>query len=52
MSYNVLFASDADGSAGRTCSRMDVRYQLVREDGKLVIDSASPTSAAVSCENA
>jgi hypothetical protein len=50
MSYNVLFASDEDGAEGRTCSRMDVRYQLVREKGKLVIDSAGPAAPTVSCE--
>ncbi|MFF0342162.1 trypsin-like peptidase domain-containing protein [Kribbella sp. NPDC004875] len=50
MSYNVLFASNEDGSGGRSCSRMDVRYQLVREGGKLVMDSATAASAAVSCE--
>ncbi len=40
MSLIALFASTAHQASGQTCNRLDTRYRLVRENGRLVIDSA------------
>ncbi|NIK57940.1 trypsin-like peptidase domain-containing protein [Kribbella shirazensis] len=50
VSFNVLFAPTAQGAAGRNCNRLDLRYQLVRENGKLVIEKATQMSDPVSCD--
>lgn len=50
MSYNVLFAPTAKGAGGQNCNRLDVRFQLVRVDGKLLIDRTVPMATPVSCD--
>ncbi|WP_329001567.1 serine protease [Kribbella sp. NBC_00709] len=51
MSYNILFAPTATGADGHNCNRLDVRFQLVRANGKLVIDRTVPMALPVSCDS-
>ncbi|MDX3002366.1 serine protease [Kribbella solani] len=51
LAYNVLFSPTAAGASGRTCNRLDVRYKLVRADGKLVIDEARQMTDPVACDS-
>ncbi|TDO52656.1 trypsin-like peptidase [Kribbella sp. VKM Ac-2527] len=41
MKFVVLFSQDNPGARGQTCSRLDIRYHLVREEGRLRIDNAT-----------
>ena len=41
MTFVVLFSPDNTGSQGKSCSRLDIRYHLVREEGRLRIDGAT-----------
>ncbi|GAA1570448.1 hypothetical protein GCM10009742_11060 [Kribbella karoonensis] len=50
LSFNVLFAPTAKGAEGGSCNRLDIRYKLARERGKLVIDEAKAMKAPVSCD--
>jgi hypothetical protein len=50
IAYNVLFSPTATGAAGRNCDRLDIRFQLVRTDGKLLIDRVSSMRPKVSCD--
>ncbi|MER7248958.1 serine protease [Kribbella sp. NPDC000426] len=50
MSYDILFAPTATGAGGQNCNRLDVRFQLVRVGGKLLIDRTVPMADAVSCD--
>jgi hypothetical protein len=51
MTYNALFSPTASGAGGNTCNHLDVRYRLVREAGKLVIDQATAMGAPVGCDS-
>ncbi|RZU03424.1 trypsin-like peptidase [Kribbella rubisoli] len=51
MSYDILFAPTATGAGGQNCNRLDVRFQLVRVGGKLLIDRTVPMATAVSCDS-
>ena len=51
VSLNVLFSPIATGASGQTCNRLDYRYELVRQGGKLVIDRAVPMSKSQACES-
>jgi S1-C subfamily serine protease len=50
MSYDILFAPTATGAGGQNCNRLDVRFQLVRVNGKLLIDRTVPMATPVSCD--
>ncbi len=50
MTFTVLFSPNAKGSGGRPCNRLDLRYRLIRESGKLVIDQATSMVPAQSCD--
>lgn len=50
MTFTALFSPNAKGSGGRPCNRLDLRYRLIRESGKLVIDQASSMVPAQSCD--
>jgi hypothetical protein len=50
VSYNILFAPTATGADGQNCNRLDVRFQLVRVSGKLLIDRTVPMTSPVSCD--
>jgi hypothetical protein len=50
MSYDILFAPTATGAGGQNCNRLDVRFQLVRVNGKLLIDRTVPMTTPVSCD--
>lgn len=50
MTFNALFSPTARGADGRNCNRLDYRYRLVREGGKLVIDTATTMTPALSCD--
>jgi hypothetical protein len=50
MTFTVLFSPNAKGSGGRPCNRLDLRYRLIRERGKLVIDQATSMVPAQSCD--
>ncbi|MFI5697948.1 serine protease [Kribbella sp. NPDC051586] len=50
MSYDILFAPTATGADGQNCNRLDVRFQLVRVNGKLLIDRTVPMATPVSCD--
>jgi hypothetical protein len=52
LSFNALFSPTASGAEGRNCNRLDYRYHLVREAGKLTIDEAkSMTNPPTSCDS-
>jgi trypsin-like peptidase len=40
VTYSVLFSPNSVGALGQTCNRLDNRYQLVREKGRLLVDRA------------
>jgi hypothetical protein len=50
MTYSVLFSPNSLGAGGQTCNRLDNRYRLVRENGKLVVDTAAAVQAPRSCD--
>jgi hypothetical protein len=50
MRFTVLFSPKSTGSKGQTCSRLDLRYRLVREQGRLQIDQASSMASDQSCD--
>ncbi|MEU8223413.1 serine protease [Kribbella sp. NPDC048915] len=50
MSSNVLFSPTAQGANGGSCNRLDARYDLIREAGKLVIDGATYVRQPVACD--
>lgn len=51
ITFNALFSPTASGAEGRNCNRLDYRYRLVREGGKLVIDTVKAmTNPPVSCD--
>ncbi|MEI8412398.1 MULTISPECIES: S1 family peptidase [unclassified Kribbella] len=49
--YNALFSPIASGADGQSCNRLDVRYRMVRQGGKLVIDQAKQMADPVSCDS-
>ncbi|MGW6197719.1 S1 family peptidase [Kribbella sp. NPDC055110] len=51
LAYNVLFAPTAKGAAFKNCNRVDIRFDLVRSDGQLVIDRATNATDPVSCDS-
>jgi hypothetical protein len=51
VSLNVLFAPGVKGSGGQSCNRLDYRYEMVRRQGKLVIDRAVKMSDPQPCES-
>lgn len=50
MTYSVLFSPNSNGARGQTCNRPDNRYRLVRENGKLVVDSAAAVQPPRGCD--
>jgi hypothetical protein len=50
MSFTVLFSPKSTGAKGSNCSRLDLRYHLVREQGRLRIDSATSVASNQSCD--
>jgi Trypsin-like peptidase domain len=50
VTFNALFSPVTTGADGRRCNRLDFRYRLVREGGKLVIDTAASMADPQSCE--
>src|SRR3954447_21974046 len=51
MTVNALFSPTAVGADGLNCNRLDYRYRLVREGGKLVIDAAKKMVDNQSCDS-
>ncbi|MEV4265623.1 serine protease [Kribbella sp. NPDC049584] len=51
MSYDILFAPTATGAGGQNCNHLDVRFQLVRVNGNLLIDRTVPMTTPVSCDS-
>jgi hypothetical protein len=52
ITFNALFSPTASGAEGRNCNRLDYRYRLVREGGKLVIETVKAmTDPPVSCDS-
>ncbi|MEU0095210.1 serine protease [Kribbella sp. NPDC006257] len=51
MTFAVLFSSQSAGAKGATCARLDLRYKLVREQGRLRIDVATNVSSNQSCDS-
>jgi hypothetical protein len=49
MTFTVLFSPNATGAKGLSCNRLDLRYRLVRQGGKLVIDQ-TVLMAQASCD--
>lgn len=50
MTYTALFSPNSPGAQGQTCHRLDKRYRLVRENGRLVIDSAPAVQPLRACD--
>jgi hypothetical protein len=50
LTFTVLFSAKSAGANGSTCSRLDLRYKLVREQGRLRIDSATSVASNHSCD--
>ncbi|MEV8378138.1 trypsin-like peptidase domain-containing protein [Kribbella sp. NPDC056861] len=50
MTFTVLFSPNSLGADGKTCNRLDNRYRLVRQNGKLVVDTATAVLAPLSCD--
>jgi hypothetical protein len=50
MSFTVLFSADGQGSRGQTCSRLDIRYFLVRQEGRLRIRTPEAMPGNQSCD--
>ncbi|MEU4195841.1 serine protease [Kribbella sp. NPDC026611] len=51
LTFNALFSPTASGADGRNCNRLDYRYHLIRQAGKLVLDEAkSMTNPPASCD--
>jgi hypothetical protein len=49
MTFTALFSPNATGAKGLSCNRLDLRYRLVRQGGKLVIDQ-TVLMAQASCD--
>ncbi|MEU4395776.1 trypsin-like peptidase domain-containing protein [Kribbella sp. NPDC023855] len=50
MTYTALFSPNSPGAQGQTCHRLDKRYRMVRENGRLVIDSAPAVQPLRACD--
>ncbi|WBQ07560.1 trypsin-like peptidase domain-containing protein [Kribbella sp. CA-293567] len=50
MTFTVLFSPNSTGAQGQTCNRLDNRYRLVRERGKLLVDTATAVQRARGCD--
>ncbi|TDU82399.1 trypsin-like peptidase [Kribbella voronezhensis] len=50
LTFTVLFSPKSAGAKGTTCSRLDLRYKLVREQGRLRIDAATSVASNHSCD--
>jgi hypothetical protein len=50
MSFTVLYSADGQASKGQTCSRLDIRYFLVRQDGRMRIRSPEAMPGNQSCD--
>jgi hypothetical protein len=50
VTYSVLFSPNSVGALGQTCNRLDNRYQLVREKGRLVVDRATAVQDPRPCD--
>jgi hypothetical protein len=50
MTFTVLFSPNANGAGGQTCNRLDLRYRLVREKGRLRLDQGTSVAAPQSCD--
>jgi hypothetical protein len=52
LTFNALFSPTAKGADGRNCNRLDYRYHLRREAGKLTIDSVKAmTNPPAGCDS-
>ncbi|MFC5263427.1 serine protease [Kribbella qitaiheensis] len=51
MTFTVLFSPNSNGAAGQTCNRLDNRYQLVREGGRLRVDLSRQVSEPQNCDS-
>jgi hypothetical protein len=51
MTFAVLFSPQSTGAKGKACARLDLRYRLVREQGRLRIDSAVNVTSNQSCDS-
>jgi hypothetical protein len=50
MTFTALFSSNSRGAQGRTCSRLDNRYRLIRQAGELRLDEAKTVTPAQGCD--
>ncbi|GAA0923459.1 hypothetical protein GCM10009554_01620 [Kribbella koreensis] len=50
VNYSVLFSPNSVGALGQSCNRLDNRYQLVREKGRLLVDRAVAVRAPQPCD--
>jgi hypothetical protein len=50
MSFTVLFSADGVVSKGQTCSRLDIRYFLVRQEGRMRIRTTEAMPGNQSCD--
>jgi hypothetical protein len=50
MTFNALFSPIASGADGRSCTRLDYRYRLIREGGRLVIDNTASIRPPEPCD--
>lgn len=50
MTFTVLFSKNNAGAKGQTCSRLDLRYRMVREQESLRIDKAVGLTQNPSCD--
>jgi len=51
ITFIALFSPNANRADGQTCNRLDLRYRLIRQGGKLVIDQAATMVPAQPCDN-
>jgi hypothetical protein len=50
VTYSALFSPNSTGADGQTCNRIDNRYRLVRENGRLLVDKATAVQAPQPCD--
>jgi hypothetical protein len=50
MSFTVLFSADGQASKGQTCSRLNLRYFLVRQEGRMRIRTTEAMPGNQSCD--
>jgi hypothetical protein len=50
MSFTVLYSGEGEGARGQSCSRLDIRYFLVRGDGRMRIRALEAMPGNQSCD--